>query len=665
MDDSGNKMQSAKKLLQVFSLLSEGAIPRKALRATILKEIGADTEVAVDEALELLCSLAFIEVSGMDDARYYRVHRLVTWCAAQVPFGISRQVIAEVAFTLMDEFPLDTYNIIQRRSEGGMFIVLAQGLCNRQERIIGEDRIMRLNLKLGEYLCQTRSHIKAERCLRICYEYYTIAASASPEVANCHILLGNSLHAQGKYREAMKHYREANQLRRKHFGKEHPLTLDVVNDIAYLLHDAGENQTALTLLLQTHERRLKSRDDGWPVGSESVQTMSCIAAVYKSLCQDAKSCEWYTKALKEGIEINGYDHPLTLDLMMGLVESLKRLGKQKEAKAVFGQAAEAIGKAEQLDGLNDSRGIEPNGSLSFLLEGAFPQITNIFGPKDNSTIDFMNTIAIAKMDEGLYIPALEWFDKAYNLSCDTNNSESRTTLDIAHNMSFAYSSLGDYEKAIELIDVVYKGLRIILGDDHAHVLSTVYQRAGYLIEDGQCLEALCLLNQLNKKKVMHGEKLSMSMASINASLGRAYQQLGDHALALKQFKLVNEECKRLEPSSKLAVDTQQNLADTYLCLKRPREAIELYTQVLRLRGDADDEVKVLNAESKLGRALHMEGKQKEGLERVQKALDGLQRLGMPQDSMPVVAALADFTAIQQSPWFLPRRLLHLDRRWTD
>jgi hypothetical protein len=117
-----NANESAAKLLQIFSLLSSDGIPGKILQPSVLSRIGASTEAEINDALSLLCSLAFVNVSGEDDQRLYQVHRLVIlWARTKLTDRAEESIFANAAFDiLLDSFTRSNLNSVHSRAEGAI-----------------------------------------------------------------------------------------------------------------------------------------------------------------------------------------------------------------------------------------------------------------------------------------------------------------------------------------------------------------------------------------------------------------------------------------------------------------------------------------------------------------------------------------------------------------
>lgn len=621
---------SAAKLLQVFSLLSSSPIPRRILQPSILEPIGAQSDYVIEQALGLLCSLAFVNVSGEDDDRLYQVHRLVMlWARTKIT---DENLIANTAFDLIAEsFPKGTQNSINSRSEGAIFLEHARSIemfCAQGKTTIEEDRIMKLKRQIGRCYSRIGSSADAETRMRHCIDYYANTGSSSRELATCYNILGTALYSQCKFDEAIDCFDKAYELRKEIFGPDHASTLDVLGDKAVALYSQGKNDEALQTYFQAHDGIMNSPNGADGNGPRLSHIMNGLASLYRGRADFVNASKWYAEGLKTARKAHGPDHPLTWTLVLGSMDVLDKLGRHKKAKDILNQAVEEIAEIHHLGtAVANKDGGEL--SLSDSHERVFPIVCKLLGEKHGSTVGYMNHIGQSKKNEGRYEEALHWYLKAFNLSVEVYGIDNLSTLDIAHNMSEACSEIGDHKKENEYLDLALKGSIKILGPDHPRVLSTLASKGICLIDQEEYTEAIAVFEKVYAaRKTQLGPNHEHTIATLG-SIAEAYQELEEYEKAREAYETALKGYTEHFPVGfGPTVDTQQNYAELLIDMGKNKEAIEMLTQVLDRRGS--NKVKFYYARSMLGGALVKDGRG-EGLAMAQEAFDALKKL-VPEGS---------------------------------
>ena len=163
------------------------------------------------------------------------------------------------------------------------------------------------------------------------------------------------------------------------------------------------------------------------------------------------------------------------------------------------------------------------------------------------------------------------------------------TLTALHNLACTYSALGDYNKALELQNVVYNEMKGILGANHPDTLTVLYNLACLYSVLGDCDKAIELENIVyNERKKILGENHPDTL-TVLFNLASLYSDLGENNIPLELHKAVYNALK--EKLGENHPDTLKALSD----LARSYSDLGNYNKALEI------EIKIYNAlKEKLG-----------------------------------------------------------------
>ncbi|KAG7429090.1 Kinesin light chain [Fusarium oxysporum f. sp. raphani] len=161
---------------------------------------------------------------------------------------------------------------------------------------------------------------------------------------------------QGKYRAAAALYRETLEVKEKVLGKEHPSTLDSMNNLALVLDSIGEYEEASKMHRETLEVKKKILGKEHP---STLNSMNNLALVLDSMGKYGESEEMHRETLEAMEKVLGKEHPSTLDSMNNLANVLDSMGKYEEAEEMHRETLEVrekvLGKEHPstLDSMNN------------------------------------------------------------------------------------------------------------------------------------------------------------------------------------------------------------------------------------------------------------------------------------------------------------------------
>jgi primosomal replication protein N len=155
--------------------------------------------------------------------------------------------------------------------------------------------------------------------------------------------LANVLDSQGKYEEAEAMHQQTLQLKEKVLGKEHPSTPESINNLALVLNHQGKYKEAEVMhrqTLQMIEKVLSKEHPSTVARINIINTLASINNLASVLYKQGKHKEaevMYQLMLQLQEKVLGKEHPSTLASMNNLAAVLGSLGKYKGAEAMYRQ----------------------------------------------------------------------------------------------------------------------------------------------------------------------------------------------------------------------------------------------------------------------------------------------------------------------------------------
>ena len=231
------------------------------------------------------------------------------------------------------------------------------------------------------------------------------------------------LFRKGDYAGAQPLYKQALRASERVLGAEHPDTLGSVNNLALLLQSQGDYAGAQTL----YERAIEARER--VLGSEhpdTLQSVNNLATLLLSQGVYSAAQPLLERALEARERVLGADHPSTLVSVNNLASLLHHKG--------------------------DYAGAQP------LLEQALEARRRVLGAEHPDTLTSVNNLAGLLESKGDYAGAQPLYERALKASERVLGAEHPDTLGSVNNLAFLLESKGDYAGAQPLYERALEGL---------------------------------------------------------------------------------------------------------------------------------------------------------------------------------------------------------------
>lgn len=163
----------------------------------------------------------------------------------------------------------------------------------------------------------------------------------------------------------------------------------------------------------------------------------------------------------------------------------------------------------------------------------FAQLSEETNGQNEATADAYNNIGVVYDDLGEYDKALEYYNKALEISKEVLGENHRDTAASYNNIGVVYGKLGDSDKALEYFIKALEIRKEVLGENHSDTASS-YGNIGIVYWNlGDYDKALEYHNKaLEITKEVLGEKHRYTASSYN-NIGNVYDDLGDYDKALE------------------------------------------------------------------------------------------------------------------------------------
>lgn len=301
------------------------------------------------------------------------------------------------------------------------------------------------------------------------------------------------LQNQGAVARAIAFFERALASGQRLHGDDHPLTMDVRNNLALAYRDIGDLKRAIDLTEHTLADRERVLGPDHP---ETLTTRSNLASV----CRDAGD-------LKRAIELNkrtaadcervlGPDHPDTLRVRGNLAVAYAEAGDLERAIPL---SEETLADRERVLGLDHPDTLVSRNTLALayqdtgnleraidLTERTLTDRERVLGPDHPGTMTSRHNLALAygragNLEKGIRLYEQTLADRERVLGPDNPQ-----TWNTRSNLAAAYGEAGDLERAIPLSEQSLAHRESVLGHDHPGTLITrynmacIYQQAGNL-----------------------------------------------------------------------------------------------------------------------------------------------------------------------------------------
>lgn len=295
-------------------------------------------KIQATEAIGTLKAYAFIaQREGQDSLDMHRLVRLAmqNWLEEK---GELKRCITSAIKRLDQAFPFPEYGNIDVWMK---YLPHAKALLELREHSTDKE------LEVRPFGKVAMSH-SVRRALRLCEKVLGKGHERSTDKgveARLFANVAGSCYVRGQYQTAEQMYRQVLELRKEALGKDHPVTLDSMNNLALVLDSQGKYEEAK----QMHRQILEIRET--VLGKDHPDTLNSMYNLAVVLCnvgryeeaEQMRRQEW--KLTEEAL---GKEHPDTLVSMNNLGVVLENLGKYEAAEHMYRQILEireqALGK---------------------------------------------------------------------------------------------------------------------------------------------------------------------------------------------------------------------------------------------------------------------------------------------------------------------------------
>jgi len=395
-------------------------------------------------------------------------------------------------------------------------------------------------------------------CLSVFIQMVTLPLQAAANVPTTGAVAGDVnvqnkqldiLIQQGNYPEALQLARNLYEFRLNSLGPNSPVTLLIMDKLAFILRASGQAKEALKLCEKVYQLRREM------LGERHSSTLTSLNNVAVSLYD--LGCYSEALAIQEKVyqlrkEVQGERHPDTLISLNNLATSLNSLGRYSEALSIQ--------------------------------EKVYQLRKEVQGERHPDTLISLNNLATSLNSLGRYSEALSIHEKVYQLRKEVLGERHPATLTSLINLANTLSFVGRYSEALSIHEKVYQLCKEVLGERHPATLASLNSWAGSLKSLGRYSEALPLQEKVYQlRKEVLGERHPVTLESLNnwaallSSLGRYSEAL---PLDEKEYQLCKEVLGERHPNT---LKSMSNLAGSLYFLGRYNEALPLQEKVYQLR----------------------------------------------------------------------------------
>ncbi|CAE6467838.1 unnamed protein product [Rhizoctonia solani] len=257
---------------------------------------------------------------------------------------------------------------------------------------------------------------------------------------------------------------------RKLLGNEHPVALQIMNNLALTYSELGRFDDARALHLRVLDARKQALGEDHP---DTLSSMSNLALTYTALAQFEDSRMLHSQVLGVRKQVLGVEHPNTLKSMNSLANTYYGQGRFEDARAMYSQVLE-VRKA-------------------------------VLGNDHPDTLSSIDNIALTQTELGRFANARALHSQVLDTRKRVLGNDHPDTLKSTNNLAFTYSKLGQFEDARALHSQVLNARKQMLGNDHPDTLKSVLYLSATHLKLDQFEEAEKLQINLDKYVRVFGE----------------------------------------------------------------------------------------------------------------------------------------------------------------
>jgi CHAT domain-containing protein/Tfp pilus assembly protein PilF len=314
---------------------------------------------------------------------------------------------------------------------------------------------------------------------------------------------------QGQFQEALPLSEKALKITSEILGEKHPVTLSVLNQLAFIYKNLGHFSEALPLFEKGY--RLSKE----VLGEKHLSTLARLnnlAVIYRDLGRLSEALPLFERGYHLSKEVLGEKHANTINRLNNLSVIYNDLGRLSAALPLFEKSyrlsKEVLGEKHFLTITimdNLATIYKDVGHLSEALplsEKTYRLSKEVLGEKHPNTLISLNNLALIYKDVGRLSAALPLSEKAYHLSKEVLGEKQPDTLKRLNNLAIIYNNLDDLSAALSLSEKSYRLSKEVLGEKHPDTLNSLNNLASVYVKQGQF-----------NKAIQHFEKLVESVES--------------------------------------------------------------------------------------------------------------------------------------------------------
>ena len=450
-----------------------------------------------------------------------------------------------------------------------------------------------------------------------------------------YLLAGQSAQKRIQYADALKHFREAEELTDRDQTPQE--WADVQYAIANLLDDQGHYQDAENVARAVVEVRAHV------LGSEHPETLRSRSGLARELWRQGKYADadaHFREIIKLQEKVIGPEHPDTLSSHHRLALTLNDQGKYAEAATEFRQV---LTLREKILGPEHPDTLSTRNNLANALyyqanyeeaEAEYRQILKfrekVLGPEHPDTQTTRNNLALALDDEGKYEEAEAENRQILKFREKVLGPEHPDTLSTRNNLALTLYHEGKYEEAEAEYRRVLKFREKVLGPEHPDTLLARNNLAGDLDHEGKQAEAEAEIRPVIKLQEKALGVENPDTLNTRDTLASALEGQGKYEEAEAEYRsLIKLEEKVLGPKHPVTLASRSGLAKTLMDQGKDAEAD--MREVIRLREKVigPEHPDTLESCYDLASGLKLQGKVEEAKGFAQRAAEGARKVVGP------------------------------------
>jgi non-specific serine/threonine protein kinase/serine/threonine-protein kinase len=306
----------------------------------------------------------------------------------------------------------------------------------------------------------------------------------------------------GLYDPATMHARRALEIRERELGREHPDTLDAINNLALRCTEGGATDEAEPLFLEAmrSRRRLLGEDD-----PATLDSMNNLAWLYWNERRFDEAEPIFVDTLARKRRVLGKDDPETLRTLNNLAMLYSDQGRLAEAEPLLVDALESRKRVLGVDAPDTLSSVNNLATCYFhqsrldqaelLFRETLASRKRVLGSDHPDTLSSINNLAYVFYRQGRLEEAARLHSEALEIRRRVLGNEHPETLRSLANLSLVYREQGRHGEAESLLLEILEARKRALGVNNPDTVRILYELARVAALQGERKEALDWLRQ--------------------------------------------------------------------------------------------------------------------------------------------------------------------------